>query len=32
VKGCMKMGSPQPAFNLKVGKGDLPYQDVMCPV
>ena len=29
VKGCVKMGSPQPAFNLKVGKGALPYQDVM---
>ncbi len=24
------MGSPQPAFNLKVGKGGFPYQDVMC--
>jgi len=28
VKGWLKMGLRQAAFNLKVGKGDLPYQDV----
>jgi hypothetical protein len=29
VKGCLKMGPPESAFNLRIGKRGLPYQDVM---